>query len=28
MHVTTIAPSDFATADLSSFGAIVVGPVR
>jgi hypothetical protein len=26
MHVTTIAPSDFATADLSSFGAIVVGP--
>ena len=26
MHVTTIAPSDFATADLSPFGAIVVGP--
>jgi hypothetical protein len=26
MQVTTIAPTDFATADLSSFGAIVVGP--
>jgi LmbE family N-acetylglucosaminyl deacetylase len=26
MQVTTIAPSDFGTTDLSSFGAIVVGP--
>ena len=26
MQVATIAPSDFATADLSPFGAIVVGP--